>query len=270
MDHWCQLRASYVPGTAGGQESLVPGTKEKAYIVSPAITSAAEPRRRAGVLTEWQMRTPPARLQGHRVPGSLAIAAVMPDHHGMRFAFAALTLPALILSAPLGAQPDPPAQAAPAPAELSRIPGVTVKYYNVAGSTPGKILAAMKSQRSAPTSSRWSIGVDVQKATTGTKCRVVRAKAEFKAEVDFPRLVVTRAGKEEEQPGEEKLEKFLPRWQAHLATLDRQQAAYLRSIYEQLPEVERAAMASSCQGARAAAERVIARIRERSPTPAGR
>ncbi|HEX9965648.1 MAG TPA: hypothetical protein VGB04_11770 [Allosphingosinicella sp.] len=190
----------------------------------------------------------------------------------MRIAFAALALPALIPSPPLGAQPAAPAQAVAAPAELSRIPGVTVKYYDVAGSTPGKILAAMKSGRpgASPTSSRWSIGVDVQKATTGTKCRVVRAKAVFKAEVDFPRLVVTRKAKGEEQPGEEKIDKFMERWQAHLATLDRQQAAYLRPIYEQLPEVERAAMASSCDGARPAAERVIARIRERSPGPAVR
>ena len=193
----------------------------------------------------------------------------------MHPALAALALPALILSSPLGAQPAAPAQAAAAPAELSRIPGVTVKYYDVAGKSPGTILAAMKSQRAGrpgatPTSSRWSIGIDVQKATTGTRCRVVRATALFRAEVDFPRLVVTRKPNEEEDPAEEKLEKFQARWQEYLATLDRQQAAYLRSIHEQLPEVERAAMAASCDGARAAAERVIAGIREGSSSPAGR
>lgn len=195
----------------------------------------------------------------------------------MHPAFAALALPALILSAPPGAQPSGPAQAAPAPAELSKIPGVTVKYYDVSGSSPGKILAAMRSGRSSgpagkvsPSSSRWSIGMDIQKATTGNRCRVVRATAVFKAEVDFPRLVVTGQGKDEGEPGEEKLGEFLKRWQEHLATLDRQQAAYLRSIHEQLPGVERAAMASSCEGARPAAERAIAQIRERSSSPAGR
>lgn len=195
----------------------------------------------------------------------------------MRPAFAALVLPALILSAPLGAQPAAPAQAVAAPAELSKIPGVTIKYYDVSGSTPGKILAAMRSQRPkdqagkvSPSSSRWSIGIDVRTATTGTRCRVVRATAVFKAEVDFPRLVVTAKGKGDEEPGEEKIDKFLKRWNEHLATLDRQQAAYLRPIHDQLPEVERAAMAGGCEGARPAAERVIARIRERSPAPAGR
>jgi predicted secreted Zn-dependent protease len=183
----------------------------------------------------------------------------------------------MILSAPLGAQPAAPAQAVAAPAELSKIPGVTIKYYDVSGSTPGKILAAMRNQRPAdsagkasPSSSRWSIGIDIRKATTGTRCRVVGATAVFKAEVDFPRLAVTAKGKEEEEPGEEKLDKFLKRWHEHLATLDRQQAAYLRAIHERLPEVERAAMAGGCDGARAAAERVIARIRERSSPPAGR
>lgn len=193
---------------------------------------------------------------------------------GMRLAFAALVLP-MMLSAPLGAQPAAPAVAAPV--ELSRIPGVTIRYYDVAGSTPGKILAAMRSGRPAdpagkvsPSASRWSIGIDIQKATTGARCRVVRATALFRAEVDFPRLVVTARAKDEEEPGEEKLDKFLKRWNEHLATLDRQQAASLRSIHEQLPEVERAAMAGGCDGARAAAERVIAQIRERSSSPAGR
>lgn len=188
----------------------------------------------------------------------------------MRPAFAALVLLALILSAPLRAQPA-------VPAELSRIPGVTINYYDVSGSTPRKILAAMKSQRPAdsagkvsPSSSRWSIGIDIRKATTGTRCRVVRATAAFKAEVDFPRLVVTDKAKGDEEPGEEKIDKFLERWNAHLATLDRQQAAYLRSVHGQLPEVERAAMAGGCEGARAAAERVIAGIRARSSSPAGR
>lgn len=201
----------------------------------------------------------------------------MPDHPFMRPVFAAPVLLAMIPAAPLGAQPAAPAQAVPAPAELSRIPGVTVKYYDVAGSTPGKILAAMRSRRPKdsagkvhPSSSRWSIGIDIRKATTGTRCRVISATAVFKAEVDLPRLVVTRKGKDEEDPGEEKLGDFMKRWQEQLATLDRQQAAYLRPIHEQLPEVERAALASSCEGARPAAERVIASIKERSSSPVGR
>ena len=195
----------------------------------------------------------------------------------MRPAFAALVLSAMILPAPLGAQPAAPAGAVPAPAELPRIPGVTIRYYDVSGSTPGKILAAMKSRRPAdpagkvsPSSSRWSIGMDIQKATTGTQCRVTRATAVFRAEVDFPRLVVTAKAKGEEQPGEEKLGEFMKRWNEHVATLDRQQAAHLRAIHDQLPEVERAAMAGGCDGARAAAESVIARIRERSSSRAGR
>lgn len=195
----------------------------------------------------------------------------------MRPAFAVLVLPSLILAAPLRAQPAPPAAAVAAPAELSKIPGVTIKYYDVSGSTPGKILAAMRSGRPAdsvgkvsPSSSRWSIGIDIRKATTGTRCRVVRATAVFKAEVDLPRLVVTARGKEDEEPGEEKIDNFLKRWNEHLATLDRQQAAYLRSIHGQLPDVERAAMAGGCEGARAAAERAIAGIRARSSSPAGR
>jgi predicted secreted Zn-dependent protease len=192
----------------------------------------------------------------------LASDAAMVERSAMLPAFA---LPAMILLAPLAAQP------ASAPLALSQIPGVTVKYYDVSGDAPKKILASLNSQRPrdpagrvVPSSARWSIATDVQKATTGNRCRIVRVTALFKAEVELPRLVVT--GQQEEK-GEEKLNDFLKRWQTYVAGLDQQQAAYLRAIHQRLPEVERAVMASSCEGARAAGEKAISEIKRQSPAP---
>jgi predicted secreted Zn-dependent protease len=206
----------------------------------------------------------------------LAMDAGIPDDPAMRHAFAALLLAAVLLPATLGAQPVAPEQASPAPLAVAQIPGVTVNYYDVSGATPGKILASARNQRPKdangkvqPSSARWSIEADIQKATTGSQCRVVRAAVAFKAEVLLPRLVITpRAKGEEEEEGEEKLQAFAKRWQAHLAKLDQQQLAYLQPIYERLPQVERAIMASSCEGARAAGERAIAEIRRQAPPPA--
>lgn len=198
----------------------------------------------------------------------------MVKHPGMISALAALTLPAMAMLSPLIAQPAAPAPVASAPLAVAQIPGVTVKYYDVYGNTPTKAVAFLKSQRPkdtagkvVPSSARWSIGTDVQKATTGDQCRIVRVAVHFKAEVDLPRLVVT--GREEGEQGEEKLDDFLKRWQKYVDGLDQQQAAYLRPIYERLPEVERAVMASSCEGARAAGEKAIAEIRRQSLAPAG-
>jgi|GEM_PF-6335910 len=192
----------------------------------------------------------------------------MLKHPGMPTAFAALTMPAMILLTPLAAQP------ASGPLALSQMRGVTVKYYDVSGSEPSKILASMKAKRPkdaagkvVPSSVRWSIETNIQKATTGSECRVIQATVAFKAEVELPRLVITNQHEEEDR--EEKLQDFQKRWQKYVANLDQQQSAYLRPIYERLPEVERALLASSCQDARAVGEKAIAEIRRQSPAPAG-
>ncbi len=163
------------------------------------------------------------------------------------------------------AQPDQAAAAAPAPSPLAQIPGVTVQYYDVTGVTIPEIQASIEAQRPRdaatgvpiPTSANWSIRTNVRRATTGTQCRVVGATATFVAQVVMPRLVNVEAV----PPA------VLGNWNAYVVSIEQQQAERLRQPFERLREVEAAVMASSCEGANAAADRAIAQITAAPPPP---
>lgn len=158
-----------------------------------------------------------------------------------------------------------PAEVTPAPSPLSQIPGVVVRYYDVSGNTIAAIKASMDAQRpknpatgtAIPSSASWSIGTSLKKATTGKTCKITGAKASMKAEVVLPRLVGL-----ETVPAP-----VLTEWQRYVSSLEQQQAAVLLRPYQRLAEVERAAMASSCDGANAAASGAIAEITKAPPPP---
>ncbi len=156
--------------------------------------------------------------------------------------------------------------ATPAPSPLAQIPGVTVRYYDVTGITIEAMRASIEAQRprdeatgvSVPTSATWGIRTNVQRSTTGTQCRVVGATATFQAEVVLPRLATV-----EGVPAP-----VLAHWQNYVASLEQQQADRLRQPFQRLSEVERAVMASTCEGASAAANQAIALITAAPPPPA--
>jgi len=158
------------------------------------------------------------------------------------------------------------AQPAPSPSPLAQIPGVTVRYYDVTGSTIDAIRASVAAQRPKhpvtgavnPSSATWSIGTSLKKATTGKACRIAGATATFKGEVVLPRLV-----NPETVPAP-----VLAQWKAYAASLEQQQAAVLLRPYRRLAEVERAALGSTCQGANAAVNKAIAEITKAPPPSA--
>ncbi|WP_294173764.1 DUF922 domain-containing protein [uncultured Sphingomonas sp.] len=167
---------------------------------------------------------------------------------------------------PTGAAPAPQTTVAvPAPNPLAQIPGVTVRHYDVTGNTIETIRASIAAQRPkdpvtgnpAASSSNWSIGVNVRKATTGKECKLAGATATFKGEVVLPRLV-----------GIETLPAPVQtQWRNYVASIEQQQAERLRQPYQRLGEVERAVMASSCDGAGEAANKAIAEITKAAPVP---
>jgi predicted secreted Zn-dependent protease len=158
-----------------------------------------------------------------------------------------------------------PAQAAPVPSPLAQIPGVVVRYYDVSGITTEAIRASIDAQRprnaatgmGIPSSASWSIRTSLNKATTGKACKITGATAALKGEVVLPRLVNA-----ETVPAP-----VLAQWRTYVASLEQQQAAVLLRPYQRLFEVERAVMASSCEGAAAAASRAIAEITKAPPPP---
>jgi predicted secreted Zn-dependent protease len=140
-----------------------------------------------------------------------------------------------------------------------------IRYYDVSGTTIEAIRASIAAQRpkdaatgaAIPASLSWSIGTKVKKATTGDACKMTGATATLKSEVVLPRLVGV-----ETVPAP-----VLAVWQTYVASLEQQQAASLLRPYHRLSEVERAVMASSCEGAGAAASRAIEEITKAPPPP---
>ncbi|HEX8214762.1 MAG TPA: DUF922 domain-containing protein [Allosphingosinicella sp.] len=179
----------------------------------------------------------------------------------------ALASLSLLTAAPAAAQPVPaptPVVAAPAPSPMAQVPGIVVRYYDVSGQTIEALGASVEAQRPKDPvtgqlvpAAKWSIGTSLRKETKGSACRIIGATATFKAEVLRPRL----ASADGVPPP------VLAAWQAYLASLEAQQVAALRPVYERLSEVEKAALASTCEGAAAAASRAIAEI-SKAPAPA--
>lgn len=179
---------------------------------------------------------------------------------------AVAALAAIPAAAPAQTAPAPvPVQVAPLPSPLAQIPGVVVRHYDVTGNTIEAIRASIDAQRpmnpatgtAIPSSASWSIGTSLKKATTGEACKITAATATLKAEVILPRLVNV-----ETVPAP-----VLAQWQTYVRSLEQQQAATLLRPYQRLSEVERAVMASSCEGAGAAASRAIAEITKAPPPP---
>jgi predicted secreted Zn-dependent protease len=181
----------------------------------------------------------------------------------------ALAAAAMLPTAALAQATAPVAPVAPialTPSPLASIPGVTIRYYDVAGSTIPAIRASMAAQRPkdpvtaapVPSSSSWSIGVNTKKATTGKACKVTGATATFKGEVVLPRLVGVEA-----VPAPVRAQ-----WQKFVASIEQQQADALRQPYQRIGEVEAAVMASTCANAGEAAKRSIAEITRAAPPPA--
>lgn len=182
--------------------------------------------------------------------------------------FVAIASAAAVASAQT-AQPAAPVQqvvaVTPVPSPLASIPGVTVTYYDVTGTTIEALNASIAAQRPKdavtggpiPSSAKWSIGVSVKKSTTGTVCKLTDATPTFKGEVTLPRLV-----------GAETIPvPVRNQFAAYVASIEQQQAETLRRPYQRLGEVRTAVMASSCEGASAAANQAIAEITKAPPPP---
>ena len=179
----------------------------------------------------------------------------------MTIALASLALTgaasAAIAQTPVTPAPAPVAAVA-APSPLAQIPGVVVQYYDVSGLTLDALRASIAAQRPTdpatgqpvPSSSKWAIGTSVRKETTGKACKIIGATPTFKAEVVMPRLATV-----EGVPAP-----VLAEWQRYVTGLEAQQAASLRPIYDRLSEVEKAVLASTCEGAGNAANKAIDEI----------
>lgn len=176
-------------------------------------------------------------------------------------AFALLAFSASAAAAQTAVPAVPPVL--PAPSPLASIPGVTLQYYDVSGITIEALRASIDAQRpkdpmtgqAVPASVRWSIQTRLKKETLGTQCKITGATAVFAGEAVMPRLVNEAA-----VPAP-----VLAQWRSFAASLEQEQAARLRVPYARVAEVEKAVMASTCENAKAAADKAIAEIQTAPP-----
>ena len=141
---------------------------------------------------------------------------------------------------------------------LKDLPNVTTRYFDVAGKNLKAINKSIadaqqpdSSGRAAATATTWAVDTTFNKLTSGGQCKVTDAKATFSATVGLPRLVAEKGHSPE----------LLAYWRNYLANIENMQAASLWFVYERVPEVEKAILASSCDGAQAAANAAVQRLR---------
>jgi predicted secreted Zn-dependent protease len=160
-------------------------------------------------------------------------------------------------AAPASATPSPSVAAVPG-RTLKDLPNVTINFFDVAGKDLKAINKSIAQLQAVDSSGKakvppttWDLDIGFNKSTTGTVCKVVGAKANFKASATLPRLV----------PHAGHTPQLLAAWRDHVAVTENTHAANLWFVYDRKGEIEKAILASSCEGARAAGTAALERLK---------
>ena len=140
---------------------------------------------------------------------------------------------------------------------LRDLPNVTFQYFDVAGKNLKAINKSIVQSQKPDASGKaavppngWAIDTKFNKLSHNGQCKVTDAKATFSAKVVLPRLVPNPAHSAE----------LMASWRAYLAGIENAQAANLWFVYDRIPTVESAILASSCEGAPTAGTAAIQRL----------
>jgi predicted secreted Zn-dependent protease len=141
---------------------------------------------------------------------------------------------------------------------LAALPNTMIRYYDVEGRNVTEINRSMARQRPKgrdgkpiPSSTNWSMSADFERTVTDGKCRITAAKIDFQAEAELPRLV-------DDKPLEPEVRK---RWGNYVGLLEDGALTTLAFVHHNVTTVEKAILASSCEGAKASAANTIERLR---------
>lgn len=158
-----------------------------------------------------------------------------------------------------------PSAAAQAPVtsvgSLTDLPNTTIHYYDVTGKDVTAINRSIARQRPraagnkpAPAATNWIINTSFEQRREREQCKVSAARATFTATAELPRLV-----------DEHGLARpLLARWRNYVARLEASEMATLVFVYHNLDQVERAVLASSCEGAKAAGAAAVEQLRSKA------
>jgi predicted secreted Zn-dependent protease len=189
--------------------------------------------------------------------------------------------PRNVMPTPRPETPTPAPAARPAPPPLATIaavpgrglrdvPNLTIKQYDVAGKNLKEVIKNLTAQRPKNASGQpitaatnWNIETAFHRRTTKGQCKIADAHATVSATVELPKLLNEA--------------KFPPRdllsWQNYLANLEVTAAGKLWFVQDHTGDIEKAVVASSCEGAQAAGASAIERLRTQAaafqpPAPA--
>jgi predicted secreted Zn-dependent protease len=171
-----------------------------------------------------------------------------------------LVLASAFMAAP-ATQPAPaqPVIVAVPGRQLKDLPNTTIQYYDVAGKNLKAVnesITEAQQRRDASgktivTTSRWAVDAKFSKRTQNGVCKVDSATAAFTATAMMPRL----ATEQKLKPAEQVV------WRDYLAAADATQAATLWFAHDHAGDIEKAVLASNCEGAQAAGSAAVERLR---------
>ncbi len=163
-----------------------------------------------------------------------------------------------------------PVAAVPTPVVPARglrdLPNTTIEYYDVSGTDPKSIRESMAAARAGtaevaagtpptvnwtPTTATWTLGANISRRTVDGKCSIAAANLKFGGKVVLPRLV-----------GEDQVAAPMQTaWRTYLTGLETGAASTLWFVHDRVGTIQKAILASSCEGANTAATAAIEQLR---------
>lgn len=143
---------------------------------------------------------------------------------------------------------------------LSDMPNTTVRYYDVEGKDVTSINRSIARARPSvngrprPASADWTIKASFQRHTKNDDCQVSDAQVTFAATAELPRLVNEQAI----------ALPVLAKWRQYVERLEANELPTLVFVQQQIGEVKKAILASSCEGAKATVAHVVATLKSQA------
>lgn len=141
--------------------------------------------------------------------------------------------------------------------QLSDVPNTTVRYYDVEGKDATSINRSIARARPPvngkprPASAEWTIKAGFQRHTQNGVCRVSDAEVTFAATAELPRLVNEQA----------LAPAVLAKWRQYVQRLEANELPTLIFVQQQIGEVRKAILASSCEEARDTIAHVVGTLK---------
>ena len=142
---------------------------------------------------------------------------------------------------------------------LKEVPNITIKYYDVSGKNYAGVVESIEKQRPRDAATKqllaggasWSLGASMTQRTVGTVCTVTKAKAEFAASAELPRLV----NEQTLAPAE------LAKWRAYVSHIEVPAAAGLWYVLDRIPALEQSIVGKDCASAAAFANAAVEQLK---------